>query len=351
MTDPETEIANLSVADSDAGTRLDRFVAAQIDSLSRSRVQALIRAGQIAVAGVAIVDSGHKLKAGDAVTVAIPPPIPAEPKAQQIALTVVFEDAHVIVIDKPAGLVVHPAAGHADGTLVNALIAHCGDSLSGIGGVRRPGIVHRLDKDTSGLLVIAKTDAAHQALSDQFAAHGTDGKLQRTYRAIVWGALTRPRGSVDAHLGRSLINRTKMAVVPEAAGRRAVTHYEVAEVFADAAGKPIASLLTLELETGRTHQIRVHLAHIGHPVLGDIVYGAGFKSSTARLSDPAKAALAGLGRQALHAAELGFEHPASGKQMHFTSDLPDDMAALVATLQPPPRAAPAKKSRAKPKAR
>lgn len=353
MIDTESEVITLTATESDAGIRLDRVVAAQIDSLSRSRVQALIRSGHIQVAANAVTDPGHKLKPGDIVTVAIPPPEPAQPQAEAIALQVIFEDAHVIVIDKPAGLVVHPAAGHAQGTLVNALIAHCGDSLSGIGGVRRPGIVHRLDKETSGLLVVAKTDAAHQALSDQFAAHGTDGKLQRTYRALVWGALPRPRGVIDAPLGRSNANRTKMAVVPEAAGRRAVTHYDVGEIFSDDAGKPIASLLTLQLETGRTHQIRVHLAHIGHPVLGDPVYGLGFKSSAARLSPAAQHALDGLGRQALHAAELGFSHPKSGKQLHFVSALPADMAALVAALQAAPKAdeAAAQKSKARAKAR
>ncbi|MDO9382430.1 MAG: RluA family pseudouridine synthase [Hyphomicrobiaceae bacterium] len=341
MIDPESDIVTLSASEADAAVRLDLFVTAQVESLSRSRVQSLIRAGHVQIAGKPVVNPGHKLKPGDTVSVAVPPPEPAQPLAEHMALDVAFEDGHVIVIDKPAGLVVHPAAGHAQGTLVNALIAHCGDSLSGIGGVRRPGIVHRLDKDTSGLLVVAKTDTAHKALSEQFAAHGADGRLQRTYRALVWGALPRPRGHIDAPLGRSAANRTKMAVVPPAAGRHAVTHYEVVQVFSDDEGKAIASLVTLQLETGRTHQIRVHLAHIGHPVLGDPVYGVGFKTSAARLSDEARSALDALGRQALHAAELGFTHPKSGKQMHFISDLPADMAGLVTSLQGVP-AAPAK---------
>ena len=200
-------------------------------------------------------------------------------------LVVVYEDAHLIVIDKPAGLAVHPGPGHATGTLVNALIAHCGESLSGIGGVRRPGIVHRLDKDTTGLLVVAKTDKAHAGLAEQFAAHGADGRLERRYRALAWGAPERPRGAIDAALARSNANRTKIAVVAEAAGRHAVTRYTVLETYGSgAAKKPIASLLELELETGRTHQIRVHLAHVGHPLLGDMTYGAGFKASARNLS-------------------------------------------------------------------
>lgn len=323
----------------DAGQRADRYLAAKLADLSRSRVQALIRGGHIAIAGVALADAGHKVKAGDVFTVVLPPLVPAVPQGEAIALTVAYEDADVIVIDKPAGLVVHPAAGHAQGTLVNALIAHCGDSLSGIGGVKRPGIVHRLDKDTSGLLVVAKTDAAHQSLSQQFAAHGEDGQLQRTYHALVWGALMRPRGAIDAPLGRSNANRTKMAVVSPAAGRRAVTHYQLLEVFYDAAGVPVASLVMLQLETGRTHQIRVHLAHIGHPVLGDPAYGLGFKTSASKLSDEARAALEALGRQALHAAELGFAHPRTGRPKLFTSALPDDMARLVVALRGAPKLA------------
>jgi 23S rRNA pseudouridine1911/1915/1917 synthase len=326
---------SLTVATGDAGTRIDRYIAAQYPSLTRSRVQALIRAGQLSTPTGPLTDPGTKVRAGDVLTLVVPPPEPAEPRGESIALTVVHEDTDVIVVDKPAGLVVHPAAGHAGGTLVNALIAHCGDSLSGIGGVRRPGIVHRLDKDTSGLLVVAKNDAAHQALSEQFASHGEDGRLQRTYRALIWGTLPRPLGSIDAPLARSTHNRTKMAVVRAGLGRRAVTHYEIAERFSDAEGKPLASLVTLHLETGRTHQIRVHLAHIGHPVLGDPLYASGFKTSATRLHDSARAALQALGRQALHAAELGFVHPRSGRQLHFESPLPPDMTALVETMRRP----------------
>jgi 23S rRNA pseudouridine1911/1915/1917 synthase len=247
-----------------------------------------------------------------------------------MALDVVYEDRHLIVVDKPAHLVVHPAAGHAAGTLVNALIAHCGDSLSGIGGVKRPGIVHRLDKGTSGLLVVAKTDAAHQGLSEQFAAHGADGRLLRSYLALVWRKPLRPRGTIEARLGRSWSNRTKIAVVRGEAGRHAVTHYEVVQTFETAAG-PV-SLLKVALETGRTHQIRVHLAHAGYPVLGDATYASGFKAKGAKLAPHARKALEKLGRQALHAAELGFEHPTSGRRLRFASEPPADMRELLSAL-------------------
>lgn len=317
----------------DGGVRIDRFIAERSEALSRSRVQALIRAGHVLVSDKAVTDCGYKIKAGDAISVLVPEAAPAEPQAEAIALNVVYEDDDVIVVNKPAGLVVHPAAGHAQGTLVNALIAHCGDSLSGIGGVKRPGIVHRLDKDTSGLLVVAKNDAAHKGLSEQFASHGEDGRLQRTYLALVWGAPLRPKGAIDAPIGRSPANRLKMAVVAGEDGRRAVTHYEVAEVFPGVDGGSAVSLLQLELETGRTHQIRVHLTSAGHPLLGDDVYGAGFKTRAVTINEAAQDALAALGRQALHAAELGFEHPRTGEAIHFTSALPDDMKRLLAALE------------------
>ena len=320
---PET----LIVTPEEAGLRLDKFITARAPALSRTRVQALIEAGAVALAGGTVTGAGDKVRPGAVYSLAIPPARAAEPEAEAIALAIVHEDAHLIVIDKPAGLVVHPAPGAWTGTLVNALIAHCGDSLSGIGGVRRPGIVHRLDKDTSGLLVAAKTDMAHQGLAALFAAHGADGGLERRYRALVWGALDRPAGVIDAPLGRSAGNRTKMAVVAEQRGRRAVTRYKALEQMA------AASLLELELETGRTHQIRVHLAHIGHPVLGDPVYGTGFAASARKLDEPARAALTALRRQALHAAVLGFEHPATGRRMRFESALPDDMAALLRALR------------------
>jgi 23S rRNA pseudouridine1911/1915/1917 synthase len=325
-------------APGEAGKRLDRvltqLLAPKVPVLSRARVQALIGAGAVTRYGVAVLDAGLRVKAGDSFAVTVPPPQPAEPEPQAMALAIVYEDRDLIVIDKPRGLAVHPGPGHASGTLVNALIAHCGASLSGIGGVRRPGIVHRIDKDTTGLLVVAKTDRAHQGLAEQFAAHGTDGRLKRGYRAIAWGAPERPRGTIEAHLARSAANRTKIAVVraESGSGRRAVTHYEVLERFG-AATRPVASLLRLVLETGRTHQVRVHLAHIGHPLLGDPSYGAGHKASARRLGSPARAALAALGRQALHAAELDFVHPVSGRRLAFESPLPPDMAQLVAALR------------------
>jgi 23S rRNA pseudouridine1911/1915/1917 synthase len=323
----------LTVEEADSGQRLDRFLALRLPALSRSRLQGLIRAGEVTRQGKPVEDLGGKVKAGETYEVHVPAPVAAEPIAETIPLTVVYEDAHLIVIDKPKGMPAHPGAGHSSGTLVNALLAHCGASLSGIGGVKRPGIVHRLDKDTTGLLVVAKTDAAHQALAQQFAAHGADGKLERGYRALVWGAPERARGSVDAPLGRSSTNRTKMAVVTGERGRRAVTHYSVIETFRGRAAKPLASLLRLTLETGRTHQVRVHMAHIGHPLLGDMTYGAGHRASARKLGHDAEAVLEALGRQALHAAELKFEHPVTGKRLAFESELPDDMTNVVAALR------------------
>lgn len=270
------------------------------------------------------------MKAGERVMVRLPPAIAAEPLPEAIALDIIYEDDALIVIDKPPGLVVHPAAGHETGTLVNALIAHCGESLSGIGGVKRPGIVHRLDKDTSGLLVVAKTDQAHKGLSEQFAAHGRDGRLERAYLAVVWGAPERRLGTVDAPIGRHGITREKMSVSHRQGAREAITHYEVEQSFGS---PPYASFLRCRLETGRTHQIRVHMAHIGHPLLGDQTYGKGFKSSIRKLPEEAQWALKALGRQALHAAVLGFQHPVTGETLHFESKAPDDLSELIKALQ------------------
>jgi 23S rRNA pseudouridine1911/1915/1917 synthase len=335
----ETEIEpleelSLAIDEADVGQRLDRVLAARFPDFSRSRWQALIKDGAIQDHTSRVLeDPGHRVKRGDILAIALPEATPPEPVGEDIPLVVVHEDAHLIVIDKPAGLVVHPGAGHHTGTLVNALIHHCGASLSGIGGVKRPGIVHRLDMDTSGLLVVAKTDAAHQGLSAQFQSHGADGRLVRSYTAICWGAPVLARGIIEAALARSKINRTKIAVVRPAAGRHAVTHYEVTEPFADAGNRPIASLLDLQLETGRTHQIRVHMAHLGHPLLGDATYGAGFNTRALRLGQGGQAALAALDRQALHARVLGFEHPVTGETMRFESELPTDMARLLEALR------------------
>ena len=326
----------VTVEEGDAGARLDRFLALRLPALSRSRLQALMRAGAVMKGGAAQRELGVKVKTGETYEVHVPAPEPAKPAGEAIALAIVYEDGDLIVIDKPKGLAVHPGPGHAKGTLVNALIAHCGDSLSGIGGVKRPGIVHRLDKDTTGLMVVAKTDRAHQGLAEQFAAHGADGRLERGYRALAWGVPDRPRGAIDAPLARSIANRTKIAVVGgERGGRHAVTRYEVLKTFAAGGAEPLASLLRLVLETGRTHQVRVHLAHIGHPLLGDMTYGAGFKASARKLSEKAQAALTALDRQALHAAELAFVHPVTGRRLAFESPLPADMAALVAALKLP----------------
>ena len=314
-----------------SGERLDRFLgAAAADrrlALSRMRLKVLIETGLVAVDGVETRDPAKKLASGSRVAVFAPPAEEAEVLGEDMPLAIVFEDEHLIVLDKPAGLVVHPAPGHAAGTLVNALIRHCGESLSGIGGVKRPGIVHRLDKDTSGLIAVAKTDAAHQGLAALFADHGRAGSLVREYRALAWGAFDVKAGFVDAPLGRHPHQREKMAVVSPGAGREAVTHWRALEALG-----PV-SLVACRLETGRTHQIRVHLAHIGHPLLGDSVYGAGFKTKAARLSQDARAALEALGRQALHAAILGFEHPITGELLSFESDLPRDFARTLKALR------------------
>ena len=245
-------------------------------------------------------------------------------------IKIIYEDEDYLVLDKPAGLVVHPAAGHQTGTLVNALIAHCGETLSGIGGVMRPGIVHRLDKDTSGVMVVAKTDKAHKSLSAQFADHGRTGDLERGYLALVWGVPDRTRGTIDAPIDRHPHSRDKMAV--RQGGREAITHWEVKERYAGADGKPIASLIECRLETGRTHQIRVHLAHLGHPILGDETYATGYRTKAARLPEAAQDALQALGRQALHAYLLVFQHPVLGKIEQFQSELPVPLARLRGSL-------------------
>lgn len=331
MRDEQHAIIRLDVPDACQGMRLDRFIAERLTQFSRQRIKAIIQAGGVRIDTVTCLDASRKLRAGQAVELEAPPAAPALALAEEIPLDVVYEDADLIVVDKPAGLVTHPAPGHPSGTLVNALLSHAGTSLSGIGGVMRPGIVHRLDKDTSGLLVVAKTDIAHQGLAAQFAAHGADGRLQRSYAAVVWGGFDRPRGTVDAPLGRSVSNRRKIAVVGEDAGRRAVTHYAVEAQFSFD-GPVVASRLRVELETGRTHQIRVHMASIAHPLLGDRVYGAGFKASASHLPPAAREALAVLDRQALHAARLGFEHPRTGEALQFESELPNDLKRLLEGL-------------------
>jgi 23S rRNA pseudouridine1911/1915/1917 synthase len=313
------------------GMRLDRFLTEQAanPALSRTRLKHLIETGAVSINGHIITDAGAKLRQGQTIQLTIPPAIAPEPEGEHIPLTIVFEDEHLIIINKPAGLVVHPAAGHEHGTLVNALIAHCGNSLSGIGGVKRPGIVHRLDKDTSGLLVVAKTDAAHHGLSALFADHGRTMDLTRDYIALVWGKPDRTQGSIIAPLGRHPHHREKQAVVSEDKGREAITHFTLEESFGT---PPLISMVRCALETGRTHQIRVHMAHIGCPIIGDDLYGAGFRTKASLLSDQAKAGLTSLTRQALHAQSLGFTHPITGENLIFEAPLPEDMEQFIATL-------------------
>ena len=322
----------LTLASVASPERLDRTLARVWPDLSRSRLQALIRDGRVTVDGAAALDPAMKVTPGGAIVLDEPPPVPAEPEAERIALSVVYEDGDLLVIDKPAGLVVHPAAGHESGTLVNALLAHCGDSLSGIGGVKRPGIVHRLDKDTTGLMVVAKNDRAHASLAAQFADHGRSGPLERAYLALVWGTPEPPLGTIRTGIARSTHHRERMAAVAEDRGRPAVTHYAVLERLPGPA-EPLASLVRCELETGRTHQIRVHMAHCGHPLLGDRLYGSGFRTKANRLGEAARAALADLDRQALHAAVLGLKHPRTGETLRFESAVPADLERLLAALR------------------
>lgn len=319
------------------GKRLDQWLAAALGpELSRSRVQALIAEGHVTIDGVPARGTKQKLNEGMTIAIVLPEPEPAEPMGENIPLAILYEDNDLIVIDKPAGLVVHPGNGNWTGTLVNALIYHCGDSLSGIGGIRRPGIVHRLDKDTSGVMVVAKNDKAHRSLSEQFADHGRTGELERAYLALVWGMTERPQGSIDAYLGRSHRDRTKQAVVSETRedARHAVTHYTTVEKFGtreDATA--LASLVECRLETGRTHQIRVHMAHTGHPLVGDMDYGSSYKTKANKLPAPLKEAVQNFHRQALHAWLLAFVHPATDELMRFEAPLPEDMKHLLESFR------------------
>lgn len=306
----------------DAAGRIDKALAEAAPALSRARIQALMGAGAVSLDGQGVNDPSEKARPGRVYEILVPPAEPAEPVAQAIPLQVLYEDAHLIVVEKPSGMAAHPAPGTPDGTLVNALLAHCGASLSGIGGVARPGIVHRLDKDTSGVMVAAKTDAAHQGLSKLFAAHD----IERRYVALTRGAPNPPAGTIETRIGRPHFDRQRMAVL-KSGGREAVTHYRVEARFGPA-DKPLAARIACTLETGRTHQIRVHLAYKGAPVLADALYGSSPPAAPVR----AAIADAGITRQALHAAVLGFVHPITGEALRFETPLPADMAALEAAL-------------------
>lgn len=317
---------SITATQEDAGKRLDKVLAAHLPHYSRSRLQALVDAGQVTLAQAVLDNSAYKVKAQDVFFLTVPEAVEAAPVAQDIALEVVYEDDAVLVINKQAGMVVHPAAGNHDGTLVNALLAHCGDSLSGIGGVKRPGIVHRLDKETSGLLAVAKNDAAHKGLSAQLAAR----TLKRVYQAVVWGNLSPATGRIETQIGRSKTNRKKMAVL-QGGGREAVTDYRLLESYGLA-----ACLAECRLQTGRTHQIRVHMAHIQHWLVGDPAYGRHAIPRFLKLHkvpDKAGEALLNFPRQALHAAQLEFIHPISETKMSFSAEMPDDMKNLLAELR------------------
>ncbi|MDH7638525.1 RluA family pseudouridine synthase [Sphingomonas oryzagri] len=311
-------VSNIDVlipADAD-GWRLDRALAAAVPTLSRERLKALISSGAVSNDGLLVRDPAAKAKAGAIFTVAVPEPAPAHNEAQDIPLVIAYEDEHLIVVDKPAGLVVHPACGNLDGTLVNALLHHCHGELSGIGGVARPGIVHRIDKDTSGLIVAAKHDRAHEGLAKQFAKHSID----RRYKAIVDKVPLHSAGKVDAPLARSPHDRKKMAIVQSSHAKHAVTHWRLESKLKDAA------LVECRLETGRTHQVRVHMASIGHPLLGDPVYGRAGSRHGKLLKE------LGFQRQALHAAVLGFTHPITSQSISLISKIPDDMQRLFSEL-------------------
>jgi 23S rRNA pseudouridine1911/1915/1917 synthase len=327
----DTEPFSLTFAPEEAGTRLDKALAERIPDLSRERLKGLIAEGALLVDGRIELNGARKIRGGEAITLTLPDLTPATPVPEAIPLDILFEDEALVVVNKAAGMVVHPSNGHERGTLVNALLHHCGASLSGINGVLRPGIVHRLDKDTSGVMVVAKGDKAHKHLAAQFADHGRTNELERVYRAICWGTPPRKVGTIEAAIARSTQNRERMVVSRAESARFAITHYAVEAVTGDAKA-PLASLISCQLETGRTHQIRVHLAHIGNPLLGDALYGSGFRTREKHLPEVAQTALQALNRQALHAETLQFEHPLSGEVMSFERAPPADFVRLQEAL-------------------
>ncbi len=315
-------VLSATVEAADQGERLDRLLARRFGDLSRTRLKHLVEAGRVSVDGATIKDPSLRVKPGQRCELTVPAPVADAPEAQAMALDIRYEDADLLVLEKPAGLVVHPAPGNPDQTLVNALLAHCGESLAGIGGVRRPGIVHRLDKDTSGLMVVAKTERAHAALAADFAAR----RIERSYLAITWGVPQPREGEIVGDIGRNPANRKTMAVVTRG-GRSAITRYRVQRIFKD-----VAALVECRLMTGRTHQIRVHLAAHGNPLIGDPVYGRS-RGRRRALAAPLRTVLDSFPRQALHAASLGFKHPATGEWLQFTSKLPSDINELIIFLE------------------
>lgn len=325
--DTPPEQITLDVDETANGRRLDRFLAECAPALSRTRLQSLIKTGAVTLSGTPCNNPSRKIRTGETITIDIPPPEDAVPAPQQIPLDILYEDADLLVINKQAGLVVHPGAGNKDGTLVNALLHHCGDSLSGIGGIRRPGIVHRLDKDTSGLMIAAKNDKSHAALSAQLA----DRSLSRCYRALVWFVPSLLRGTIDQPIGRHPSQRVKMTVTRKNA-KSAQTDYKLIESYHGA-----AALVECRLKTGRTHQVRVHMAHTGHPLIGDPLYGAQPTAARAAMKkadydEETINTVMSFPRQALHACEIGFIHPATGQPMTFKAPLPEDMENLAKTL-------------------
>ncbi len=345
ISDPH-ELEVLEFTASTRAPRFDSWLTAQLkergDGLSRTQIQNALRAGHVTCNGVTVTDPGCSVPEGAHITLKRLAPVPLALTPEPRPLDILYEDDSLLVLNKPPGLVVHPAPGHAKGTLVHALLAHCGSSLSGIGGVQRPGIVHRLDKDTSGLMVVAKTDQAHQSLSQQFADHGRTGPLERLYHGLVWGTPHPPRGAIERPIGRHTHNREKMSVVAEGRGRWATTHYKVIKTFTapenslkNSRSIPLwrVSLMHFQLETGRTHQIRVHCGAIGHPLLGDPVYGSHFSTKSGTLPCGIRAALTHLARPALHAAVLGFAHPKTGATLHFERPPPDDFCSLLEALE------------------
>lgn len=313
----------LQVTEDKDGMRLDRFLTEELPDMSRSRLKVLMEQGQVTSPDAQKISPSAKALLGQTFVVEIPPVVAAEPEPQDIPIDVIYEDEYLLVLNKPVGLVVHPAAGNWDGTLVNALLHHCGDSLSGIGGVARPGIVHRLDKDTSGVMVVAKSDVAHRKLAAQFEAHS----LERAYKAVVWGIPTPREDRIETQIGRSPNNRKKMAVI-EIGGKFAATNYKVERVLGRA-----ASVLECRLETGRTHQIRVHMSHLGHSVVGDPAYGGGGRNKIRLASPEIRKQIDAFKHQALHAYLIGFDHPGSGEFMRFTVDVSKEINDLMALLE------------------